>query len=296
MNALRCTVDNCDTGCPDNAYICGRHTKKLRDALERIRELSGELETTIVRQSRIGSDNAGRRSSETLLPFALNPSLLPDSLQNTLTTWARHIAEAKECQIELRPRLYAGPTHRECRHVSCRLVRSPQPVLGQLADWIAGHADWIRRRQEATEMYEEVAYCADEIERMVDRPGERWYAGACDACGTHLYAAQTAAAIKCRECGRSYDVTSRRNQLLALVQDSLAHAELIGRALSELGVPVTSGQISLWWSRGRLERRSKVPNGYDRNGNPRFRHLYRVGDVIDLVNEAAAKKRQKVSA
>lgn len=116
--------------------------------------------------------------------------------------------------------------------------------------------------------------------RVIDRPADRTFAGPCDECGRDLYAKPDATTVDCTTCGLTYDVRARREWLLRVIDDQLATATEIARALTSLDLPVTSERIWQWRHRDRIEQR-----GTDRRGRP----MYRVGDVVTLLIEHAEK-------
>lgn len=112
------------------------------------------------------------------------------------------------------------------------------------------------------------------VETVIDRPADRTYAGPCSACSADLYAAAGSLAVVCEPCGLEYDIEPRREYLLGVVEDQLATATELARALTSLGRPVDSALVRKWAERGRI-----VAHGRNRRGHA----VYRVGDVLDLV-------------
>lgn len=103
-------------------------------------------------------------------------------------------------------------------------------------------------------------------------------------CVIDLYAKHDADTVRCRNCGTEHDTAERQAWLLDAARDTLAHAELIGRAAPNLGIDITPSAIRGYALRGRLAAKS-----VDRDGRP----LYRVGDVIDLANEAMTRRAER---
>lgn len=263
MNTPTCA---CARPSPD-AYLCTHCAGELVTALHTIKTLAGELDITIARLSRTSEGDGGRHTAVHPLPFDWAASDVAYAVQNTVGSWARHVAETRGVDIAM-----------------------DSPTIGAVAAWLTGHVEWIRHRQESSEMLDEITYAARTLRHAVDRRAPRWYAGTCDQCGTDLYVRPGIVLITCRQCRCPYDAAQRREWLLDVAVDTLAHAELIGRALTALGAPVTPSQIRNWAGRGRLPR-----HGVDHRGRP----LYRVGDVIELARErvaARATRQDKVTA
>lgn len=161
-----------------------------------------------------------------------------------------------------------------------------------LARWLGTHVEWIRHHEAGAELVDELRSAIREARRVLDRPPDRWYAGRCgDAladnagpCGEDLYAKAGSRLVTCRGCGAEYDVEARREWLLSAVEDVLATAAEIARALTSLATPVTSSTIRGYVHRRRLESRGRDP----RTGNP----TYRIGDVLDLLVDDRTNSRR----
>lgn len=265
-----CAVAGCDQPA-HGSHVCQSCADALAEALDEAQTLAGELELTITRQSRLGT---GGRSSNRPLVFAWDPSVMRDSLRNTLTTWTRVLHDTHGGEL-------------------------PADTISAVARWLLDRVDWLRQHPASAEAVDEICACVDDCRRAVDRPPDLWYAGRCGSisdeqrmiqavygepatpCEADLYATPGAGIIQCPRCKATYNVEQRRKWLLDAVDDTRAHAELIARALSRLGQPVTSAMIRGYAHRGRL-----VPHGTDLRGRP----TYRVGDVLDLLAEQAQKQ------
>jgi hypothetical protein len=208
--------------------------------------------------------------------------------------------------IAARPPRPAGPTCRTsagaatCTHGSCAaIIRTGQPrdVLGATTRWLARQTEWLRHQPEAAEAFEELLGACRLATRIVDRRTAQLYAGPCradittddgpDQCQADLYALAGAHVIRCAACGATHRARERREWLLAEARGVLAWAELAAQALAALGLPCTRAQVAGWAHRGRLAQ-----HGVDRAG----RVLYRVGDVIDLAEQAATAKASSAAA
>jgi DNA-directed RNA polymerase subunit RPC12/RpoP len=307
-----CAVDGCDRPVPDQAYICPEHARWLEGDVGDVPALASELVTTWSRQARTG-DRGGptRRAAEPPLPYDLGVGRDLATLAGTVASWARHVAEERGLDGT---RLHAGPVCGSCAHASCaHLVAQRAAVLPRAADdpvavatvaarWLlAGrHVEWLRHRPEAVEASEELRYAVALARRAIDRAEPRWYAGQCgavtiatqvvaavfgcsDRCQVELYALPGAERIRCPECGSEHLAAERRAWLLESARDVLAHAELIGRAASALGKPITQAMIRGYAARGRIAER-----GTDVAGRP----VYQVGEILDVYDDNQRRRAE----
>lgn len=265
MTDALCSV--CGRPVADQAYLCQRDAEWLARDLGDVPALEVDLEVTLTRQDRIGDRSGGavRRAVEPL-PFSPVASEAGWVLANTLSTWARHVAEERGVP---------GP------HGS--------PAASIAARWLLGHVEWLRHRPEAAEALDEIRAAVGGVRIVIDARAPRWYAGPCGAldqetgeeCVTDLYALPGAAEVRCPVCGAVFDAPARREWLLAAADDTLAHAELIGRAAAALGVQITPADVRYYAGSGQV-----VAHGVSRSGGP----LYRFGDVLEVARSIASRK------
>lgn len=245
------------------AHICKRCAHEITTTLERIPFLISQLEIVTTRQARYGTPTDGSRSSITPLPFHAAASQTRIKLQAALETVAVALI-----------------------HDTC--PASPQPAI--VARWLVRHVNDLRHHHDAHHLTRTLMQPAQKAETLIDRPADRWYAGPCNAetdgqeCGRELYAQTGAAIVECPTCHWQHDVALRRAWLLDAVEDHLANAATIARAVTWLSdTPVTPQRITNWVNRKRLIARGQEP--YTSPANPdRTRPLYRVGDVLDLLD------------
>ena len=310
------TCDLCARPVGDTAYVCSPCADKMRADLLRIVDLAGEVEGAILKLVRYGGSGGG--SGERPVPFDDKRAERAAAVGNTISTWARHIAESRGLTVELPdkpkpvgPLCYHGqalpllnPAKPPCPHLSCVEIRTRRAHLGVAvaAAWLAEHdqLEWLRHQQEAAEAFGDLREAAREVERIVDRPRDRWYAGPCwgelpvdegeagepERCMVELYAAPGAKTVRCRECGNVYDAESRKQWLLDEARDALVHAELMARALTALGIEdVTPARVRGMARHGRL-----MAKGTNQAGDP----TYRVGDVLDVIEEQERIEAERV--
>lgn len=238
--------------------------------------LGRDLDVTLARQTVLGTLE-GPRSAGRPLPYNTSAARTAHEVQLRLAHWVRVVHVDGE----------AWP---------------PADVTVE-ARWLLARLDRLVGSPLVVEFDRDVARVIAALRSAVDRPADRWYAGPCDTAGcveetfdvddagrtvrrlqpTQMYADPELQVVKCRRCGTSYDVEARRAWLLDAAQDTLAHAELIGRAAPALGVDITPAAVRGYADRGRI-----VAHGTDLRGRP----LYRVGDVIDVARDVLARRAE----
>jgi hypothetical protein len=275
-----CSV--CTQPISDTAPIChtdaGKLARRLRDAAP----LWADLEDTITRQVRIGdpTPRAGRLAPAqaarpgatdpdhqngwpTGLPIDLAASNVGDSVRNTLTTWARLVAE----------------------HTGA----DPPAGMAELTRWLAGRCDWARYQTWASEWHDELWYAAGLMWRAVDRAPARRYLGPCmqpdgltGQCPGDLYARPGADTVTCQQCGTRHSVADRKQWLDGLVLDYTYTAAEIAAAYPV----VKANTIRQWAVRGQL-----AAHGADRHKRP----LYLLGDVLALAESTNMRRKAKAA-
>lgn len=251
-----CPRPGCGRLIHDQAYVCGVCETRLAADLARVALVAGEATTTIARQARMGS--GGRRTEpDPPLPVNLAAAADHDAAVNTLTTWARHVAEERGTLL---PAVRLAP----CAHVSCheRRIRVSQgpTCLGEppesptvvLTTWLAGQLQWLRHRPEADEAYDELGDACRVLVRVVDRAPDRIIVGQCP-CDSYLYAVRGAAQVRCGSCGTSYAVDETRDLLRRSLDQSLFTAAEIATLVTYLGLErkreATRKLINQWATR-----------------------------------------------
>lgn len=233
----------------DTAYVCHDDEQRLGARLRNSGELWPEMDVTVARQSRMGQPGPRPRGHAPASPIRpdgkkrhyddqvighpgglvvdLGASDTRDALINTVTTWARVIAEER------------GHT--------------PPSTMPALLRWLAGQLGWVRHQPWAAEAWDELGDVERAIARVIDRPVELVDAGQCWAdtdagpCQRWLTARPGAAVITCPDCRTPHDTAARREWMLAQAGDMLGTPVELARWLS---LPV--GTVYSWVSRGRL--------------------------------------------
>lgn len=269
----------------DQAYVCPKCGGTLRHELGVVATIAGEATTTIAGLDRIGVGSR-RTDPNPPLPIDLAAAADHDAAVGTLTTWARHIHEQSGRPL---PVVRTGL----CDHATCALRRAgraygpvcakepPEHPTAVLAGWMATQVDWLRHRHEAGEAFDELLDACSLLQRVVDRPAARWYAGPC-VCGSHLYPRAGAKVIRCGDCHREHDPQTRKAEMLDRIEDEWAIPEQISHVLTALGVKCTSSMVRGYAFRGRLAPHPELAGG---------RRRYRIGSVRELVYEQREQER-----
>jgi hypothetical protein len=255
------------------------------------------------------------------VPVNLDAVDLARKVQAVLARWADRLLPAA---VPL-----AGPlcdyvcVHRSCLRI--RLAGAPAALrlLGSVLE--------LRRREDAGAAVDEMVKLARSVESMVDRRDADLFCGTCDAvdlavtdvdgvigfdlerrCGAELYGRFGDHEVECRVCGWRYPIAARRAWLLDAAREVWDRPVAIARGLAALDVDLTAERLDNWISRDRRRHQSLClsvtppwaipdcthlwPVALDSDevneaGEPMGRPLYRVGDVLDRVEELRARRR-----
>lgn len=251
-------MTTCPCGTPTtDTYLCHTCLGRIAGTLHHLPALVTDLDLTLTKQRRFGdpTDSTSRTAAATL-PFNAAAARVLHELRHELHALIR---------LCLTHGLHQGPqpTHHTAAMAAWLLARLT-PIAGQ---------PWAPQALRLTAI-------AGRGEQVIDAPPERTFAGPCDQCGTDLYARAGQAHATCPTCGDTYDLAARRRWLLRMVDDRLATATEVARALTSLEMPVTAERIRQWKHRARL-----TPAATDPLGRP----LFRVGDVVDLLIDYAER-------
>jgi len=97
-----------------NARICTTHTDQLAHALRDVVRVEDDLDTMISRQDNLAEHTGGGHPAERPLPFSWTGAAAAEALTGTLTTWARHVAQARGLRLDL-DRVVVPPPPRHAR-------------------------------------------------------------------------------------------------------------------------------------------------------------------------------------
>jgi len=260
MTTTRITTCTCGKPTPESSFLCSDCLDDLARTLRDLPELVDELDVSLTKQRRF-TDAAGSRSTTSPLPYDMGASNALHELRNELVGMVRVCIDNR----------VASTDYREAH---------PGDSCASMAAWLLWRVDGMAALPFAADLLHVVSI-ASRCELVIDRPAERTFAGPCDQCGRDLYAQHGKTSVTCKACGLQYDLAARREWLLHAVDDQLASATEIARALTSLEMPVTTDRIWQWKHRERIEQR-----GTSKTGAP----LYRVGDVVTLLIAHAEKR------
>jgi len=314
----------CGCGVPTSgAWLCDDCGKTFSYAIVNVGVYFDDLSTVITRRVRYGVTGANKGSigkEQPLpvdmrfinatpgargqhyngLPLAAGRATLARGAQlqwdakATVVAWCRTIMED---QPEA-----TGPACAACIHQSCTTIRRrrwPTDTMGSMVHYLARQFRWLIREQWAPDMLDEFLNLEHRLSNMVDRPPSRWYAGKCSAtdesgnyCTAELYAQTDKGTIDCPACDTRHDVSVRRDILLREAKGYLVTAtEAASALMSWTDYDGTEerlvDRIRKWRDREKLEV-ADVTSLYGRD-----RHLYRLGDIQDLLVKHAQRQQQQ---
>lgn len=272
----RCKVVGCGEEVPPGMLVCGRCADRLFLDLASVPGLAEALEAAHGKLLRFGVTRpapAAAPEEESPLPFNAKASATTAILLDTLLAWVDRIAQ--DAGVDTPP----------------LEVLRPMGTWSVVGAWLCAMVPWLRSSPLGPEAVAKLGAAVRAARLVVDRPPDLIYAGPCTAstvdadglhtvCGADLYARFNELTVTCSECGARWPLSDRRRWLLGKVEDMLLPATELARAIDGLGVDVTPTLLRKWKERGRI-----TSHGTDAHGHP----VYRVGDVMDVVNAAAVR-------
>jgi hypothetical protein len=276
----------------DGAPCCTDCTAEALAGLKHLVGLDTDLETTRTRQDHHSVPGPRSSTDEAPLPVNLRARTVHDGAHRTLSRWSRVSAFYTTAAAPLTGPACAGATRTSCGHSSCRaleLQRIPKtPALRDLASAVADHLEYLRVRDDAATLFNDIARTREAIQRVCDSPPTMIELGLCDQCDTHLRAARDAVLLDCRVCGASYDVAARKAWLISRIDLYKATPPVIATVLTAwMEVPLPVATIHTWINRKHIHARGTDAE----TGRP----TYRIGDVRAR-QIASIKKRLKAAA
>jgi hypothetical protein len=297
------TCVRCQRPVHDNAPCCSTCTQEAVEGLAHLVGLDHDLETTRTRRDHHGAPGprASAHDDEPSLPVNLRARTVHDRAHGTLGRWSRiaqHYATA--AQPLTGPACVDGP-RTSCGHSSCRALdheRQPRrPALADLARDVAEHLDYLRVRDDAGALFDDIARTREAIERVCDSPPTLVELGQC-FCGRHLRAPRDTILLRCKGCGHVHDVPVRKAHLLTRIEILKYPPPVIALVLSAwMEVPLPVATIHTWINRGHLRSRGCTVCGRPgHDGNPCTGQLtYCIGDARAR-HLASIKRKLKAAA
>jgi len=278
MNLPRCLAKGtndqgnprCGKSCPPGMFVCGDCANELTIRLLQVGLVARALDDAYLKQQRF--DAVGFTTAdpdESPVPFNEHAAQIATELGTTLLEAADWIARASG-------------------------MFRPLDTPKALGRWLALQVSWMRAQPNGPAMVQHLTQILSRAERAIDRAGDLRFVGPCS--GTHLdddglatectedlYANSWDHEVSCRACGATYPIKDRRTWLLGQAADMLMPRTELSRALAGFGLVVTTKQLEHWAARGRLASKGHT-------ATLPARPLYRLGDVLDVVQANAARE------
>ena len=285
------------------AWLCDHCCKTLAVALANVQAYYDDLATVATKTTRYGSNSVTLGTPGKEQPLPADARFLEVTgggtqvrwdVWNSVVTWCRVVMEES-------PRVLGPRCESACLHTTCAAIKRtawPRNTIRSMVAYFDRQFRWIVRNDWAPTFLDEMLDNERRMRKLIDRPADRWYAGKCSIgtdevhCTTELYAIAGNTTITCPGCGWEHDVAARRDFLLREARAYLVTATEAARALiAWTDYDGTEDRlvdrIRKWRDRELLE----VVDVTSLNG--RDRHLYRLGDVQDLLVDAAQRAQQK---
>ncbi|MCW2881918.1 MAG: hypothetical protein JWQ95_6018 [Sphaerisporangium sp.] len=173
-----------------------------------------------------------------------------------------------------------------------RGVTVPMHSAATLARYLLGNVEWLRHHPAGADAVTEIRDAVRDVRHAIDLPNVRVYLGACNDCGEGLYAREGASQAACRTCVTPdgerpvYEVTERRQWMLATIEDLEMTTPQAAHALSVLIREIKPAMIHTWHARDKLS-----PVSVDERGHSRFR----IPDVAALMLQAGKAKTKRMA-
>jgi hypothetical protein len=238
-----------------DSLLCNGCTTLLRDMIEQASVMLAELAITATRQSRMRSRlTGGGRNASTILPFDERAAALCRRIDNMLAIAA---------------------------------VMMGWNGYGTAVRWLLVAMPVVRQHEVSVGLMDKLKPLLDMATEVIDQPAQHWYAGACEVinegrpCGADLWGVPDDVVIVCHKCSTVHNVRERKVMLLRMVEETLATATEIAKAVHIVDMRVTDDMVWTYAKRGRITAR-----GINAMGEP----MYRIGDVLSVVREAAQRR------
>jgi hypothetical protein len=319
------TRPTCRCGRPvDGTTLCERCVHTADVALANIAAHYTDLDTLRTKRFRYGTAGATTASVGKTQPLLVDLRFVSDSnatdssewqvpgregqgsavvadLRTTITSWTRTVLDQWP---PLRPILCEDPLCRRCNPLAAEAShrRPPRDTVVACCGYLQRLLPRIATHPWATDLLRDMLRLERALARLVDRPPDRWYAGKCSTpdpddpnrlvCQAELYASTDSGSVRCPACGTEHDVTGRRDFLLAEAREyAVTATEAAGALIAWTDYDGSETKlvdlIRKWRDRDKLEVRDVTSlHGKDR-------HLYRLGDIQELLVEHAQREQQR---
>lgn len=290
----------CGCGKPTaGAVLCEDCVKTFTYAIPNVGVYYADLDTVERKQTRYVAGGASKGSIGKSQPLPVDARFVGGGVGDRLRWDAWSLVNAWSRRVLREQPEQHGPVCADvCLHVSCattRRRRRPGHELSSMIYYLSRQFRWITRQVWAPEMFAAFLDLERRLSKFVDRPPDRWYAGKCSArdeddgdaiCEAELYATVETGHIDCRTCGTRHDVAARRDFLLEEAKGYLVTAtEAASALMAWTDYDGSEGKLVDRIRKWRDGEKLEVQDVRSLHG--RDRHLYRLGDIQDLLVKAA---------
>ncbi|WP_148310483.1 hypothetical protein [Nocardia otitidiscaviarum] len=296
---LRCA--HCDRPVKDGLTLCATCGDALVEALLAVPELVLDIEITRARLDRTQNAHTAGRSAEAALPVRATrygATMIGDqplnALHNTVTTWARAVAEDLAVSPHIGGAWLVHLTEQHRGDTPRDGATLPLVALGHLeqaAVWLAQHRNTLRAYEAALELLHDVTAAVDRLRAMTDHRPELRYLGPCPDCSAELRAERGASWVRCRACRTQHEIARIEAEARAAAENRLFTLVELLRVLGALGAPVAKRTLYRWagehkfeargWSHTTADGRVRITDHRVSDGDKR---VYRLGDVLAVAH------------
>lgn len=182
-----------------------------------------------------------------------------------------------------------------------RMVQMPD-TFGTVCGWLESHVPSIATLEWAGECVRELREVERNLRRILDKADTGQFAGLCGneigredidgesvpvVCERGLYAPASSEWVTCPECGRCWDSRQRRTMMRDQAEDRVAPVRVLAKIVVGMTAEVSEERlirrIENWVARPADSPRLKSAGTRYLDG--RLRTVYRIGDVLALINE-----------
>lgn len=266
-------TNECRCGKPtrDAAYVCETCAESLSVALGEVPWLTEELDISITGQKAATYSGHNARGAETPSPVHWGASEARTHLKALLVSWARFCDDEAVRNASPHPGL-------------------PADNLPALSRWLLWRVDGLTLNEIGSDAVDEITSAVAHCHRVIDRPADRQYLGACEECDDgRLYARPGGALARCDYCGTTVEAQKLRDRMLDELDDRLCTAAEIARLSTYLGLradrETVRKRINQWHKRERIH--SEVAFADD--------PVFRFGIVWRLLMQDESKTSESVA-
>jgi len=303
--------ESCGRPVKDGLPLCYRPcTAALVTELKTVPGVVADLAVANARLDRMTSGRNGGRSVETPMPMRPDIAKHLAALNNTLSTWARVVAEhehiaivasvLRQLVLDERSETYQreqadGSTVTVLRHPA-ELSLLPVTSAEVCALWLAGQPHALRSLPAALEAHDDLTDVIASARMAMDRR-ELVYAGPCGACRHDLYIDRGVDTLRCSYCSATYDARDVAKLLLRQVSETLVtREEALGAVASYTERTIPDSTWRTWRQRGRLTPRAwqhgeQITDHWLHRDDP---PLFRLGDVLALLSSVPRPKHRTI--